>query len=380
MSSSENPRLIFAASESCADLYYESGFSAPDPFLWYACSGHSAVVVSSLEFGRAQKQCRPGTKVICTEDLQLRFGLRKDPGSSALEQICAVSRALGQRHWQVPDDFPLGLAQKLARRRIQLETKSPFSPQRAIKSATEIEAIAEAVRLAETGLARAETILRESHISKDNLLYWQNEVLSAEILRGEIDARIALAGGVAQGTICAPGAQGADPHQAGYGPIRAHQPIVLDIFPRSKKSGYHGDLTRTLVKGKASDCVWRAFDAVLEAQQNALYALKPGVSGKDIHQVVVDLFEAKGFETVTGGGAMPRGFFHSTGHGLGLEIHEAPSLSLRNEDPLQAGHVVTVEPGLYYPEWGGVRLEDVAALSENGCRNLTSYPIFLEVE
>jgi len=111
-----------------------------------------------------------------------------------------------------------------------------------------------------------------------------------------------------------------------------------------------------------------------------LSALKPGVSGKDIHQAVVDFFKAKGFETVTGGGTTPRGFFHSTGHGLGLEIHEAPSLSLRSEAPLQAGHVVTVEPGLYYPEWGAVRLENVAALSENGCQNLTKYPLFLEVE
>ena len=154
---------------------------------------------------------------------------------------------------------------------------------------------------------------------------------------------------------------------------------MLDIFPRSKRSGYHGDLTRTLVKGKASDCVWQAFNAVQQAQKNALQALKPGVSGKDIHQGLVDLLKERGFETVTGGGVTPRGFFHSTGHGLGLEVHEAPSLSLRNEAPLQAGHVVTVEPGLYYPEWGGVRLEDVAVLIDSGCRNLTKAPLLLEI-
>ncbi|NMA20819.1 MAG: aminopeptidase P family protein [Lentisphaerae bacterium] len=375
----ENARLIFAASENCADLRYESGFSAPDPFLWFEVSGQRTVIVSPLEFSRAQKECRTGTEVICTEDVKTRFGLRNVPVSSASEQICAISRSLGVHHWQVPDNFPLGLAQKLTKRRIRLSTLNPFSPQRAIKTEAEIAAIQEAVQLAEIGLQCAENILRQSRIGKDNLLFWQNEILTAEILRGEIDAEIARAGGIAQGTICAPGRQGADPHQVGTGAIHAHEPIALDIFPRSKRSGYHGDLTRTWVKGKASDYVWRAFKAVQQAQKNALQALKPGVSGKDIHQGVVDLFKERGFETVMGGGVTPRGFFHSTGHGLGLEVHEAPSLSLRNEAPLQTGHVVTVEPGLYYPEWGGVRLEDVAVLTDTGCRNLTKAPIFLEI-
>jgi len=329
----ENARLIYAASENCAELWYESGFSAPDPFLWFECSGQKAVVVSSLEFSRAQKECRAGTEVICTEDLKTRFGLREVPAYSASEHICAISRSLGVNHWQVPDNFPLGLAKKLARRRVRLSTLSPFSPQRAIKTETEIAAIQEGVQLAETGLYRAELILRQSRIGKENLLFWQKEILTADILRGEIDAEIARAGGIALGTICAPGRQGADPHQIGSGEIHAHEPIVLDIFPRSKRSGYHGDLTRTLVKGKASDFVWKAFEAVQQAQTNALEALKPGISGKDIHQRVVDLFKARGFETVTGGGVTPRGFFHSTGHGLGLEIHEAPSLSPRNEAP-----------------------------------------------
>ncbi len=375
----ENTRLIFAASEACADLWYESGFSAPDSFLWYQSSGQTVIVVSPLEFARAQKECRAGIEVICTEDLKSRLGLRTAPGYSAVEQICAISRFLGVNHWQVPDSFPLGLAQKLARRRIRLSPLSPFSPQRTIKSEDEIQAIQESVRLAEGGLQRAELILRQSHIGREDRLYWQNEILTAEILRGEIDAQIARAGGIAIGTICAPGRQGADPHQTGFGEIHAHEPIVLDIFPRSKRNGYHGDLTRTLVKGKASECVHQAFEAVQNAQKNAMDALRPGVSGKDIHQQVVDLFKARGFETVTGGGVTPRGFFHSTGHGLGLEVHEAPSLSPRNKDPLQPGHVVTIEPGLYYPEWGGIRLEDVAVLTNNGNRNLTRAPIFLEI-
>ena len=379
MPESEDARMIFAASDNCAELCYESGFSAPDPFLWFEYAGQKVVVVSPLEFARAQKECHNGTEVICTEDLKTRFGLRDAPAYSASEHICAISRSLGVHHWLVPDNFPLGLAQKLTKRRIRLSTLNPFSPQRPIKTDAEIAAIQEGVQLAETGLYRAEYILRQSRIGKENLLFWEKKILTAEILRGEIDAEIARAGGIAVGTICAPGRQGADPHQIGSGEIHAHEPIVLDIFPRSKRSGYHGDLTRTLVKGKASDSVWRAFEAVQQAQKNALKALRPGISGKDIHQGVVDLFKERGFETVTGGGVTPRGFFHSTGHGLGLEVHEAPSLSPRNEAPLQTGHVVTVEPGLYYPEWGGIRLEDVAALTKDACRNLTTAPIYLEI-
>ncbi|MFA6929098.1 MAG: M24 family metallopeptidase [Lentisphaeria bacterium] len=380
MPETPNGRLIYAVSETCADLYYESGFSAPDAFLWYEYAGQAGVLVSALEFARAQKQCRAGIEVICLEDLASRFGLKKAPLYSVVEHITALSRYLGIRHWQVPASFPLGLARNLARRRIRLTPSSPFSPQRVCKTTAEIQAIQEGVQLAETGLKRAEQILQQSCCGKDQLLYWQQQILTAEILRGEIDAEIARFGGIASGTITAPGQQGADPHQLGFGPIPANEPIVIDIFPRCLRTGYHGDLTRTLVKGKATDRVWEAFHAVQAAQKKALTALRPGVSGKEIHQLVVNLFTERGFETITGGAATPRGFFHSTGHGLGLEVHEAPSLSFRYEDPLEAGQVVTVEPGLYYPEWGGVRLEDVAALTPNGCRNLTSASIYLEIK
>lgn len=379
MPNRETGRLIYAVSEICADLWYESGFSAPDAFLWYEFSGQTGVVVSPLEFSRAKKECRPGIEVINTQDLARRFGLKKLPSFSAADQISALSRAFGVRHWEVPGSFPLGLARELARRRIRLSPASPFSPQRASKSAAEIQAIQDGVKLAEAGLKRAEQILRQSRIGRNKLLFWQHEILTAEILRGEIDSEIARCGGIASGTIAAPGRQGADPHQIGYGPVHGGEAIVLDIFPRSQKTGYHGDLTRTMVKGKAPEIVWNAFTAVRDAQQKALAALRPGITGKEIHQLVVEEFNTRGFQTVTGGGTAPRGFFHSTGHGLGLEVHEEPSLSPRNEAPLQTGHVVTVEPGLYYPEWGGVRLEDVAALTPDGCRNLTSAPIDLEI-
>ncbi|NMA43581.1 MAG: aminopeptidase P family protein [Oligosphaeraceae bacterium] len=372
-------RLVYAASESCANLLYESGFQAPDPFLWFEHEGKSFMVVSALEYGRALEQAKPDIEVVCYDNLKERFALKHQPEYGALAQVLAISRALGQKHWTVPYDFPLGLAQALTRRRIRLGVKQDFSPGRLCKNEQEQQAIAKALALAESGLARAEEVLRQSQIGSDELLYWQGEQLSAEQLRAEIDSTILHNGGLASGTICAPGVQGADPHQRGSGPIAANVPIVLDIFPRHTASGYYGDLTRTLVKGKAADSVWQAFEAVQEAQKKALQSLKAGISGKEVHELVEYCFAKHGFETLTEGVDKPRGFFHSTGHGLGLEVHELPSLSRRQVEPLQSGQVVTVEPGLYYPEWGGVRLEDVAVVCEKGHRNLTKAAIYLEI-
>lgn len=372
------PRLIYAASESCADLLYVSGFFAPDPFLWFQTSARSAVVVSALEVSRAIKQCRPGVEVIPSSGLPGALGLRQAVLGSAAAQIVAISRALGVSTWQVPDTFPLGLAREVQRRRIRLVPTTPFCPERMCKSAAEIAAIRAGVGLAAAGLERALQVLRQSTIGPDEILRWNAEVLTAETLRGEINAEVARCGGSAFGTIAASGVQGADPHQTGSGPISAHVPIVIDIFPRHHDSGYYGDLTRTVVKGKATDVVWRAFTCVREAQANVLAALKPGVTGAALHALVEMHFSLAGYQTELGGTA-PRGFFHSTGHGLGLAVHEEPALSRRFTAPLEPGHVVTVEPGLYYPEWGGVRIEDVAAVTADGCENLTGLPVFLEI-
>lgn len=353
MTQSRAGKLLYAAGEQCADLRYLSGLSTPDAYLWFEDQhGRQGVMVSALEYGRALKECRPGVEVIALSDLKSRFALSRKAKTTPEGQILALSRGLGIREWQVPVSFPFGLAQALQRRGLKLRPLAPFCPGRAVKTAAEIELLRAGVRLAEAGLARAEQVLQQSSIAPDGYVHWQGEVLLAETLRGEIDAEISRRGGIALGTITAPGVQGADPHQVGQGPVPAHQPLVIDIFPRCQSSGYHGDLTRTLVKGQASEPVRRAFAAVAEAQKKALAALEHCRCARTVHQLVVDYFAAQGYVTEYGQGLVPRGFFHSTGHGLGLEVHEAPGLNSRETQPLLPGHVVTVEPGLYYPEWG----------------------------
>lgn len=370
-------RFLHAASESCADMLHACRMMIPDPFLWYSVDGQATIVVSALEVGRARKHAPKGLVVLSVDEAKAAWGM-EDKASGAASLLLGLAKHTDVTTWEVPESLPYGLAKKLLDKGLQLETVSSFFPERAIKTEAEIELVREGVRLSETGLARAEGLLRAATIGGDEVLRWNGAVLTAEILRGEVDAAIARAGGTASHTITAPGVQGADPHQAGTGPIRAHEPIVLDIFPRVDRTGYHGDLTRTLVKGHATDVVQRAFEAVRMAQQTAIDTVKAGVKAADVHNAADAVLKKAGFETDSKADP-PHGFFHGLGHGLGLEIHEVPRVSARADNLLIAGHVVTMEPGLYYPEWGGIRIEDVVAVTEDGCQNLTTADIHLEI-
>ncbi len=366
-------KLIYAASEHHADLWYLTNFSAPDPFLYFQTDTMAVVAVSSLELGRAQKQCHKNLRVADIGRLHEFFGIKpiEEEMHWFLRLIKTVCEGTGVTEWNVPNDFPLVYADLLREAGISLKPLWPFAPQRAIKTPEEIEKIRHSERLAEMGLAAAEGMLREATIDKEGYLVLSGRRLLAEELRGAIDAEIARHGGTGSGTIAAPGIQGADPHQSGHGPIKAGEPIVIDIFPRDQNTGYFGDLTRTRVKGTASPIVHKAYETVLKAQLDVLRSLKAGVLGCDMQKLVTDQFNAAGFETgrneTTG---LYHGFFHSLGHSVGMEIHESPSLCARKENPLQPGHVVTVEPGLYYPEWGGIRIEDTVAITADGIDNL----------
>jgi Xaa-Pro aminopeptidase len=193
-----------------------------------------------------------------------------------------------------------------------------------------------------------------------------------------IDIAIIQAGGIAAHTIVACGKQGCDPHERGFGVLKANQPIIIDVFPRSQKTGYFGDITRTVVKGKASDTIKKMYQTVAHGQEIGFRKLRHNVSGAAVHKEILDYFESEGFKTGKIKGRM-QGFFHGTGHGLGLEIHEPPRVSPSSTDLMKTGHVVTVEPGLYYPAIGGVRLEDVAFITKDGVRNLTKFEKVLEI-
>jgi Xaa-Pro aminopeptidase len=221
-------------------------------------------------------------------------------------------------------------------------------------------------------------VLRTAKIGRDRKLLYHNLPLTSEKLRAVIDCAILQACGLAANTIVAGGRQACDPHERGHGPLRAHEPIIIDIFPRSQKTGYFGDITRTVVRGRASEAVGKLYDTVLRGQNIAFRKIRANIPTGDAHRAVQEFFEGQGYKTRRHHGRM-EGFFHGTGHGLGLEIHESPRVGANSTGELKVGQVVTVEPGLYYPEIGGVRLEDVALVTTNGARNLTRFEKVLEI-
>jgi len=224
-------------------------------------------------------------------------------------------------------------------------------------------------------MKRGMEILKASKPGTGKKLKWSGKTLTSETVRAEIDSAILRAGGVPTNTIVAGGDQACDPHERGFGPLRADSLIILDIFPRDGKTGYWGDMTRTVVRGRASEQQRKLWEAVKAGQTLALKRIKAGVDGMSIHQAITELFERRGFPTEVRNGRRV-GFFHGTGHGLGLEIHEYPRLQ---KVVLKAGQCLTVEPGLYYPGIGGARIEDVVIVEKTGCRILSRFPKQLEI-
>ena len=369
---------MVAASDYDADMLYAVGMFVPDPFIFLRSSGRNSVVMSDLEIDRARKQA-PHCSVLSLSRYQRKLRREGIERPGVADVISALLGERDIRHVMVPHDFSYGLAAELQRRGIRLTPRpGNFFPEREHKSAAEVRKLSAALLMAEIGMAEAIQVLQRAKITRDRRLLYHDVPLTSEKLRAVIDTAILQAGGLANHTIVAGGRQGCDPHEEGHGPLRADEPIILDIFPRSQKTGYFGDITRTVVRGRASEAVRKLYDTVLRGQKLAFQKMRPGVPTAQVHRAVQEFFEQAGYRTGRRDGRM-QGFFHGTGHGLGLEIHEAPLVGANSAGELQTGHVVTVEPGLYYPDLGGVRLEDVALVTKTRPRNLTRFEKVLEV-
>ncbi|MFQ5882532.1 MAG: M24 family metallopeptidase [Candidatus Methylomirabilales bacterium] len=367
--------LIIAPSERDADLYYATHFLAPDLFPFFQIGGERVIMISDLELGRARGQAAVETILPLQKYEERAKGRVERP--TLLDAVDEALQERGVKHLLVPGSFPTEYADKLRARGYEVRAKEgTFFEERLVKSEAEMGWIAETLRLAEEAMEIAIQAIREAEI-REKTMYRGNQRLTSEGLKRLIHHALLDRDCFAEHTIVACGEQGSDPHHEGTGPLMAHQPIVIDIFPRSRRTRYFADITRTVVKGHASPRVRQMYEAVLQAQERACALIRDGADGAAIHQEVVALFERLGFPTGEADGRM-QGFFHGTGHGLGLEIHEPPRIG-KSGAVLRGGNVVTVEPGLYYPTEGGVRIEDVVVVTDTGCRTLTQFHKLLEL-
>jgi Xaa-Pro aminopeptidase len=372
---SQPARLIVAPSDTDADMLYATGIFIGDPFIFLEQNGRRTLVLSDLEIDRAKKNAKADEFLMFTElEREVQGKAKAAPPYEKVLGHFLTKR--GVKRAMVPANFALGYANEIKRRGISLETSNGlFWPAREKKTEDEIAKISHALRITETGMKRAIELLKASKPGAGKKLRWSGKTLTSEILRAEIDSAILRAGGTPTTTIVAGGDQACDPHERGFGPLFSDSLIILDIFPRDGKTGYWGDMTRTVVRGRASDEQRKLWDTVKAGQALALKRIKAGVDGMTIHKAIQKLFTERGFPTEVRNGRHV-GFFHGTGHGLGLEIHEYPRLQ---KVTLKAGQCLTVEPGLYYPGIGGVRIEDVVIVEKNGCRILSKFPKQLEI-
>jgi len=371
--------LICGDSETNADLHWSCGFLAPDAFSYMWTPARSYLLIGDLEVDRARAQSR--VDEVLPASHYNRLYRKRHPDEDVTDRdpkvLALALEELGLRQLAVPAAFPLRTAEFLRRAGFELEARpDPLFPQRAFKSADEVAAIRAANNAAQTAMAAARDALRRAEV-RDDLLVLDGEPLTSQRLRRLIHHVLLDGDCIGEHTIVAGGEQGCDPHNTGSGPLPAGQTIIIDIFPRGEATGYFGDITRTFVKGVAPATVRALWEAVRDAQAEALSQIRAGASGRDIHARVEAIFAEAGYETGQVDGHM-QGFFHGTGHGVGLAIHEAPGIG-KTGTTLHTGHVVTAEPGLYYPGVGGVRLEDLVVVGDEGCDDLTTFPLDLEI-
>jgi Xaa-Pro aminopeptidase len=373
--------LIYADTIRSPELRHEVPLPVPDALLYLERDGKRVAVVSSFEIPRV-REAAPEIEVFGRE----HFGNDEliAQGLSAPEVSLGVAlravREAGIERAAVPPSFPVELADHLRANGIELTVdRELFEARRRVKNETEVEGIRRAQRACEAALDAARELLRRADAANGTLTV-DGEQLTCERLKRIVENVFAEHGVAAEEFIVSHGAQTAIGHEMGHGPIAPGEPIVFDLVPRDRETGCYSDMTRTYVVGEAPEEIREFHRLAKQALDEALASTRPGVNGRTLMQRTCDFFHEHGYPTQLHkrpGEVLEDGFFHGLGHGVGLEIHERPWVS-RIGDDLVPGDVITLEPGLYRSGFGGVRLEDIVLVTEDGCENLTRYPYDLE--
>ncbi len=353
--------FVAIGSSADADIRYLTRFRATDPFVYVKKKTEQGIiVVSSMEYERAKRQSM--ARVMSRNEARYFDFLKEDPDHRTRATARMIA-ALAGESILVPPQFPYDLGKELELFCMVTVERDAVSRMRALKTPDEMDHIRRVQRSTESAMKRVLVMLKNSRPNGD-VLWYRDSALTSERIKTIIQRHLIERGCLAQDTIVSCGQDTALPHLTGKGPLRPNEPIVIDIFPQDEESGYFADMTRTVVKGEPTGEILDMYAAVLEAQTRAASRIKAGVTGAELQQETVDFFKERGYESNA------RGFMHNLGHGVGLDVHEAPVLG-SGGGALSAGNVVTIEPGLYYPEYGGVRLEDMGAVTSEGFERFT---------
>jgi Xaa-Pro aminopeptidase len=373
--------LIYADSLRSPEMRHEVPVAVPDPFLYAERDGKGSVLASSFELGRIN-EVAPQLETLPPEEFGLdelyAQGLSRD--DIELEVILRAVRRFGLESASVPVTFPLEVADHLRSNGIEVKAdRELFKGRRRVKNEAELAGIRRAQRAAEGAMDAARELLRAAERQNGGLVV-DGEPLTCERIKLVVEQVFSEHGVFADEFIVSHGPQTAIGHDMGSGPISPNEPIVFDLFPRDRESGCYCDMTRTFVVGEPSDELLEYHQLCREALDRSVAAVKPGIAGKELYRIASEIFQEHGFPTLLSkqpGEVLKDGFYHSLGHGVGLEVHEEPALG-RGPGDLVAGDVIAVEPGLYRNGYGGCRLEDLVHVTEGGAEILTDYPYDLE--
>ena len=355
--------FVMYASSRDADMRYMTRFTTSDPFVYFhKGEGKGVIIVSQMEAVRAARESPAAVMTRTQAGLPDILKKEKDPLRATARMIAGQAG----KKILVPPHFPVALAETLKEFcTVKIDTGT-VPAMRAKKSSAEIKTMKRVQEITQTAMGQAVSLIRKSTV-RNGVLHYKGTPLTSEFIRYSMHCVLLEHGCSAVDTIVSCGEDTAIPHSVGTGPLHANEPIIIDLFPVEDESGYYADMTRTIVKGEPSDEIREMYTTLQEAKQQAIARTRSGVSGADLYQGVVDYFKDHGYHSDT------RGFVHNLGHGVGLHIHELPTVG-PSGTALEAGNVITVEPGLYYPKVGGVRLEDIGAVTKTGFTNFTRFP------
>ena len=383
--------LHYSESYKDANMYYLTGFLAPDPFVYVKeVDKEPLILVNTMEFPRAKKEAQ--VKEVKSYE---EYGYSKivksasDPNVGFAKFLATVvKKELTPRTpICVPPNFSVVAADSLRNEGLTIKPMFDIVEKaRETKEPNELRAITETQLVVEEATKKIIDFISKADVdSKGTLIFEENgkkqplTVGKIKALFGHhfIDKEVVTE----QPLIVACGPKGSDPHYDGEPKdlIKANQPIILDIPPRHLRNRYWSDMTRTVVKGKAPKSIKKMFETVLDAKNSAIDSIRAGVLGSEMQLQCFGILEKAGYDTIRGGKQITKGYTHGLGHGVGLEIHEGPRMSEFYPFPLEEHNVVTVEPGLYDPEVGGVRIEDIVEVTKKGCNNFTKMGICLEI-